>query len=206
MGSGVTLEMEYWKTVFVGLAKPRVKVVPYLPRYRKTPGRMLQVQSAWKGIESILADLIERFEIQPRRCLEFGVEFGYSTVALSSYFDSVTGVDLFIGDKHTVNRSDLHGETVRRLASFENVRLIRSDYRAWIRQDDTFYDFIHVDIVHTFADTFACGLWSVNHAKCVIFHDTESFPAVKKAVAEIARRTGRTFYNFAESHGLGILI
>jgi hypothetical protein len=68
------------------------------------------------------------------------------------------------------------------------------------------YDFIHVDIVHTFADTFACGLWSANHAKCVAFHDTESFPAVKRAVADIARQTGKTFYNFVESNGLGILI
>jgi hypothetical protein len=149
---------------------------------------MLQVNSAWMGIESILADLIERFEIQPRRCLEFG----YSTVALSSYFDSVTGVDIFIGDKHTANRKDIYGDTVKRLAPFENVRLIRSNYKEWIQQDDTSYDFIHVDIVHTFADTFACGLWSANHAKCVAFHDTESFPAVKRAVAEIARQTGKT--------------
>jgi hypothetical protein len=44
------------------------------------------------------------------------VEFGYSTVALSSYFDSVTGVDIFIGDKHTVNRKDIYGDTVKRLA------------------------------------------------------------------------------------------
>jgi hypothetical protein len=99
-----------------GLRKPKVEVIPYVPRYRKTPERMLQVNSAWKGIESILADLIERFEIQPQRCLEFGVEFGYSTVALSSYFDSVTGVDIFIGDKHTVNRKDIYGDTVKRLA------------------------------------------------------------------------------------------
>jgi hypothetical protein len=65
MGSGVTLEMEYWKTILGGLRKPKVEVIPYVPRYRKTPERMLQVNSAWKGIESILADLIERFEIQP---------------------------------------------------------------------------------------------------------------------------------------------
>ena len=32
---------------------------------------------------------------------EFGVERGYSTAALSCFFDSVTGVDTFQGDIHT---------------------------------------------------------------------------------------------------------
>jgi hypothetical protein len=83
---------------------------------------------------------------------------------------------------------------------------VRSDYRDWILNDVGRYDLIHVDIVHTFADTFACGLWSAQHASCVIFHDTESFSAVRRAVIEIARHTGRRFYNFKESNGLGILV
>jgi hypothetical protein len=40
----------------------------------------------------------------------------------------------------------------------------------------------------------------------VLFHDTESFPAVKQAVSDIARETNKTFYNFKESYGLGILV
>jgi hypothetical protein len=40
----------------------------------------------------------------------------------------------------------------------------------------------------------------------VIFHDTESFTAVKKAVAEICRQTSKTFYNFPDNNGLGIIV
>jgi predicted O-methyltransferase YrrM len=167
---------------------------------------MLSVSTAWKGIESVLGDLIQRFGVGRRRCLEFGVEFGYSTAALSCFFDEVVGVDRFTGDKHTVNRSDVFAETSERLSVFRNIRLVRSDYRHWIAQDDTLYDLIHVDIVHTYVDTFTCGLWSARHAHCVLFHDTVSFPAVRRAVSAIAHLTGKRFYNFEESNGLGILV
>jgi hypothetical protein len=134
------------------------------------------------------------------------VEFGYSTAALSCFFDEVTGVDRFTGDKHTVNQKDIFAETSARLSEFKNVRLVRSDYRNWICQDKGEYDLIHVDIVHTYRDTFTCGLWSARHAPCVLFHDTVSFPSVRKAVAAVARSTGRRFYNFEESNGLGIVV
>jgi Methyltransferase domain len=200
------LESAYWKAVVSGLKKPRVSITPYIPAHRRAPERVLPVLSAWKGIESILSDLIERFDIKTQRCLEFGVEFGYSTAALSSFFDSVVGVDTFVGDRHTGTLMDIYADTAARLSNFHNIQLIRSDYRDWIKTDKSYYDLIHVDIIHTFADTFACGLWSAEHSKCAIFHDTESFPAVKKAVIEIARSTGKKFYNFRESNGLGILV
>jgi hypothetical protein len=203
---GMITELEYWKTILAGLLKARVPITEFVPNHLQLPSRTLQVDSAWKGIESILSDLIKRFHIRTNCCLEFGVEYGYSTVALSSFFDSVTGVDTFAGDKHTVNKKDVYDETVSRLSAFENVRLIRSDYRDWIKQDNNLYDLIHVDIVHTYADTFACGLWSAVHSQCVIFHDTESFPAVKRAVSEISRLTGKHFHNFKQSNGLGILV
>jgi len=199
-------ELEYWKTILAGLLKAKVPIIPFVPNHLQLPPRVLQVDSAWKGIENILSDLIERFHIRTNCCLEFGVEYGYSTVALSSFFDSVIGVDTFAGDKHTVNKKDVYDETVSRLSAFENVRLIRSDYRDWIKQDNNSYDLIHVDIVHTYSDTFVCGLWSAAHSQCVIFHDTESFPAVKRAVSEISRLTGKRFHNFKQSNGLGILV
>jgi hypothetical protein len=199
-------ELEYWKAILAGLRGPRVTIIPFVPNYLQSPTRILRVDSAWKGIESILSDLIERFQIGTNCCLEFGVEFGYSTAALSSFFHSVIGVDTFAGDKHTANKIDVYDETVTRLSSFKNVRLIRSDYRDWIKQDENSYDLIHVDIVHTYTDTFACGLWSAFHSQCVIFHDTESFPTVRRAVTEISRLTRKRFYNFKESNGLGILV
>lgn len=200
------LEYAYWSAVLSGLMKPKVPIIQYVPKHRQLPNRTLPVSSAWKGIESILADIINQFHIGTDRCLEFGVEFGYSTTALSSFFDSVTGVDTFHGDKHTTDKRDIYTETVNRLASFENIKLVRSDYRDWIKNDTGSYNLIHVDIIHTYADTFDCGLWSAMHSKCTIFHDTESFPAVKEAVREISRRTGKSFYNFEESNGLAILV
>jgi Methyltransferase domain len=202
----VIAEIGYWKSVLRGLVTPQLPIVPYIPGRRITPQRVLEPATAWKGIESVLADLIGRFEIGNQRCLEFGVEYGYSTVALSCFFKSVSGVDTFCGDIHTENKSDIFAQTSARLSSYENIQLFRSDYRDWIAKDNSLYDLIHVDIVHTYIDTFTCGLWSAQHAKCVLFHDTLSFPAVKRAVIDICRRTGKRFYNFEESYGLGIVV
>ena len=199
-------EIEYWKSVFGGLVAPKVPVLPYVPQHRELPARVLPVVTAWKGIESVLGDLIGRFNIGTDRCLEFGVEYGYSTAALSCFFHSVTGVDIFVGDKHTLDKRDIFAETSDRLSHFGNIRLVRSDYREWTAQDETFYDLIHVDIVHTYIDTLTCGLWSARHAQCVLFHDTQSFHAVKRAVIDISRQTGKRFYNFKENNGLGILV
>ena len=206
IGQFVVIESEYWKSILAGLIAPKVPVLSYVPRHRQLPPRVLPVPTAWKGIESVLGDLIQTFGIGTRRCLEFGVEHGYSTAALSCFFDAVTGVDTFVGDKHTRDTRDLFAATSDRLSCFDNIQLFRSDYREWTARDDSFYDLIHVDIVHTYIDTFACGLWSAQHAQCVLFHDTQSFPAVKRAVIDISRQTRKRFYNFKESNGLGIVI
>lgn len=202
----MSLEPAYWKSVAGSLTKARIPVTPYIPNHLESPTRRLEVASAWDGIQNILSDLIARFHIRTEHCLEFGVEFGFSTVALSSYFKSVVGVDIFCGDKHTANHRDIYEETLNRLSPYPNIRLVRSTYQDFIEREQGFFDLIHVDIVHTFADTFACGLWSAQHSQCAIFHDTESFPQVKLAVTEIARTTGKKFYNFQESSGLGILV
>jgi len=199
-------DFAYWKAAFSSLAKSRILIIPYVPERRQPPARMLPVDSSWKGIESVLGDLIGRFHIRTNCCLEFGVDTGYSTVVLSSFFSSVVGVDTFTGDKHSRKHESIYRDTVKRLSPFENVRLVQSDYREWIKHDKNSYDLIHVDIVHTYADTYACGLWSALHSQCAIFHDTESFPSVKRAVMEISRQTGKSFYNFKESYGLGILV
>lgn len=202
----LVLELPYWRSVLGAIAQPKIAVIPYIPGYRKPPTRTLQVPSAWEGIQNILADMIEKFRIGTDRCLEFGVEFGFSTVALSSYFRSVIGVDTFHGDRDTVNKQDIYQETLDRLSPYPNIKLVRSHYQDFIREESGSFDLIHVDIVHTFADTFACGLWSARHSQCTVFHDTDSFPQVRQAVVEIARGTGKKFYNFGESFGLGILV
>jgi hypothetical protein len=202
----IVLELAYWQAVLRALGKSEIPITPYIPVNRRAPLRRLDVVSAWEGIQNILSDIIERFHLNTERCLEFGVEFGFSTVALSNYFESVTGVDTFAGDIHTTNKQDIYQETMDRLAPYTNIELIRSDYKDFIKREHARYGLIHVDIIHTFTDTFACGLWSAEHSQCTIFHDTESFPEVRQAVLEIARVTGKQFYNFKESFGLGILV
>ncbi len=199
-------EFAWWKSMLADLGRPGIPVYPFVPERREPPPRVLPVRSAWIGIESILGDILKRFEIGTDKCLEFGVEHGYSTVAFSCFFKSVTGVDTFQGDKHTRQSGDIYAETSANLASHTNIRLFKYDYRDWIARDQSSYDLIHVDIVHTYADTLACGLWSAQHASCVLFHDTVSFPTVKRAVLDVSRLSGKRFYNFEESNGLGILV
>jgi Methyltransferase domain len=199
-------EPSYWIAKATSLIKGRVGVTDYVPQRRIPPARMPNVDSAWKGIESVLEDLLDHFQIPRQSCLEFGVEHGYSTAAFASFFEHVTGVDTFTGDIHTRDHGDVYDQTRERLATFPNITLVRSDYRDWIVQDRSAYDLIHVDIVHTYSDTYACGLWAAHHGKCALFHDTESFRAVKQAVSDIARITGKRFYNFRECFGLGILV
>ncbi|MBC6988287.1 class I SAM-dependent methyltransferase [Hymenobacter sp. BT491] len=181
-------------------------VIPYAPEKSYTPEKMLDIVSAWAGHEKVILDIIKRFDLEQNSCLEFGVEFGYSAVIFSNYFKKVVGVDIFVGDIHTNHKGDHYEETKDRLSKYENIELIKMDYKEWLKKDDNFYDLIHVDIVHTYEDTYKCGLWSAQHSKCAIFHDTESFPEVKKAVYDIAKKTGKKFYNYPEYYGLGIIV
>lgn len=185
----------------------RYNEIRYTPAKIVKPERLIQSRSqAWVGLESILLDIIEFSKIEPNSALEFGVEFGYSTASLANYFKSVTGVDIFTGDSHAGYYGDIYELTRNTLNDFQNIKLVKADYKDFIQSTDTFFDLIHVDIIHTYEDTYACGLWSAMHSRCTIFHDTQSYPAVKKAVADIAKKTNRKFYNYRKSNGLGILL
>ena len=181
-------------------------VKPYVPSAYYTPTHVLDVISAWKGHERIIADIIQQFDLNTNTCLEFGVEFGFSTVVFANYFKKVTGVDIFLGDIHTYHKGDHYEVTKASLSKYENIELIRADYKDWIKRDQNQYDLIHVDIVHTYEDTYNCGLWSAKHSKCTIFHDTESFPDVKQAVLEVSKYTNKKFYNYPHHFGLGIIV
>ena len=181
-------------------------VETYVPLELHQPPKMIGVVSAWKGHQLIIRDLIRRFGLKTDACLEFGVEFGFSAVAFANYFKHVTGVDIFLGDIHTDHKGDHYEATKKSLAAYENIELVRSDYKDWIRADDRTYDLIHVDIIHTYEDTFNCGLWSAGHSQCTLFHDTESFPEVKQAVHDIAKETKKKFYNYPKHFGLGIVV
>lgn len=178
----------------------------YVPTYREMPERLIDVVSAWKGNEAIIKDIINFTGIKTGKCLEFGVDNAYSTVAFSSYFDKVIGVDIFTGDIHSGTHSDNYDVLKNSVAQFPNIELIKADYKDFIaKNDNQHYDFIHVDIIHNYEDTYKCGLWAAQHADCVIFHDTVSFREVIRAVADISKTTGKRFYHFREMYGLGIL-
>lgn len=181
--------------------------INYVPKKFEVPGRLIQSQSqAWVGLEGIISDIIRFAGIETHSALEFGVEFGYSTAVWANYFTHVTGVDIFTGDDHAGFHGDIMEETRSNLRIFDNIKLLRADYRDFIRSTDETFDLIHVDIIHTYEDTFRCGLWSAQHSRCTLFHDTQSFPDVKRAVADVARKTNRRFYNYRKFNGLGILI
>lgn len=179
---------------------------PYKPANLSEPEKLLDVASAWKGLEMIIGDIISRFGIDREKCIEFGVEFGYSSVVFSNFFERVTGVDTFEGDIHTENKLEHFQQTRERLKPYGNIHLVKSDYRDWIVRDNQRYNLAHVDIVHSYKETFECGIWAARHSDCVIFHDTESFPEVRKAVKDIARATGQQLYNYPYHYGLGILV
>ena len=181
-------------------------IIEFQPTKFKTPEKLLEINSAWTGLESIITDILIDFEIPRNNCLEFGVEFGYSTVAFSNFFEKVIGIDTFEGDIHTMHKGEHYQKTSESLAPYTNIQLIQSDYRDWIKKDDNQYDLIHVDIVHTYEATFKCGLWSAQHSKCTLFHDTESFLDVRWAVYDIAKATGKKFYNYPKHYGLGIIV
>jgi Methyltransferase domain len=184
-----------------------IKAMNYSPKQLglKKPKNYVDVITAWKGLEQVIPDIIQQFNLETNRCLEFGVDNGYSSAIFSNYFKEVIGVDYFEGDMHAGFR-DVFKETSDRLKAFDNITVIKSSYQDYIKKDTHYYDMIHVDIIHTYEDTYACGLWAAQHSKCTIFHDTESFLGVRKAVRDIANDTGKTFYNYPHHFGLGIIV
>jgi hypothetical protein len=124
----------------------------------------------------------------------------------SNYFKEITGVDTFEGDKHTTHKGNHYEETKNRLSTYPPIKLYKSDYKDWIVKDNSMYDFAHVDIVHNYKETFECGLWAARHSKCTIFHDTESFKEVRRAVIDIAKTTNKQVYNYPKCYGLGIIV
>ena len=161
--------------------------------------------SAWKGLELVIPDIIAYTGVKKHSCLDLGVEFGYSTAVFANYFESVTGVDLFTGDIHAGFKADMYAIAKANLSEFDNVKLVKANYKDFIASNDSLFDMIHVDIIHTYDDTWECGLWAAEHSSCTLFHDTESFPDVKKAVVDIARRTKKRFSNYPHCNGLGIV-
>lgn len=181
-------------------------MINYIPVIRKNPILFAEKPSAWGDIPEILKDIILRFKIHPDTALEFGTEFGYSTTALANYFHRVIGVDIFTGDIHAGLVNDHYEETKSNLKPWINIELVKSDYKDYIKDNNNRFDLIHIDIIHTYDETYECGEWAINHSDVVIFHDTESFPEIKKVCIDLTYKYNLDFYNYEPSNGLGILV
>jgi hypothetical protein len=179
-------------------------MIKYIPQ-QKHPIKLIDVFSAWGDIPTILKQLIEDFRIDTKKALEFGVEFGYSTYALSNYFENVIGVDTFVGDIHSSFKENHFEQTSNKLKHNSNIRLIESDYKDFIKNCFERFDLIHIDIVHTYEDTFKCGEWAIQHADLTIFHDTESFLDVRRACIDLSKKFKVPLFNYEDSYGLGII-
>lgn len=177
----------------------------YIPEIREEV-KTVDVPSGWGNIPTILLDIIQRFGIKREKALEFGVEWGYSTSAISNYFDKVIGVDTFLGDKHSGVKPDHYLETKEILKDYKNIDLIQSSYEDFIKTNDDKYDLIHIDIIHEFKPTLECAEWSIQRAPIVLIHDTMIMPEEIIACRVITGKYEQVkFYNYEESNGLAIL-
>ena len=181
-------------------------MITYIPEHRMLPPKTVEVDTAWKEVAPVVESILDQFNVERDNMLEFGVDYGYSTVIFSNFFKHVVGVDHFLGDGYAGFRNEkMYSRVMDILSPFQNISLVPMDYQEFIRDCDADFDFIHVDIVHTYAETFECGDWAVQHAPVVMFHDTIAFHAVMMAVEELSAKWDMLFYHVPEQHGIGIL-
>ena len=105
-------------------------------------------------------------------------------------------------------RTEREASTRKSLSTFPNIGIVTQKYQEFVQGNEFHYDFCHVDIEHTYQATFDCGLWAIEHAPVVIFHDTKSYPEVLMAITEISNLTGVFCFDWPEPdgcNGLGIL-
>lgn len=168
--------------------------------------KTLDVPSAWRGLENYIPTIITNFNLKNNLMLEFGVDYGYSTQIFSKIFKKVIGVDTFQGDiciGHSQG-DDFYYNTKQQFKD-SNVELYRLNYQNFIKNNDDRYDLIHIDIVHTYPETYECAEWSLKHSDVVLLHDTCSFPEIHKVCRDLSLKYKWGFINIEEHSGLGIL-
>lgn len=184
-----------------------VEIHEYVPAQLTPEPRVPDVHSEWKGLEQVVPDVLDRFNVGRHTAIDFGVWYGFSTGALANLFDHVYGVDHFKGDDHAGRPSDLFEQARRALTPWHNIVLVSQSWQEYTATHPLVYaDLVHIDIVHTYDETFACGVWACRHADLVLFHDTDEFPDVRAAVSNLALAFDREFWNYPRHHGLGVLV
>jgi hypothetical protein len=190
----------------------------YIPKSFTTPEILIDVPSAWKGLEGYIQPLMDELGIpygENAVFTEFGVEYGYSCIAFANFFGLVEAVDHFEGDIHAGERSTKQQFLDNIPAEFKGkIKVYPISYQDYFEYAPLKQplakpiDLVHIDIIHTYEDTFACGqlAWIHLRPKAMLFHDTISLPEVAKACEDLAAKYGLRFLNIPFSYGLGILI
>ena len=182
-------------------------MIIYEPESLAVEVRVPDVHSTWKGLERIVPDIMRRFNVDQRVAIDCGVWYGYSTAALSNFFDRVIGVDTFQGDDNAGRPSDLWESARRTMIAYRNVVLVEQDCVDYLLEArNARVGLVHIDAAHDFETTYQAGRAACAVAPVVLFHDTCAFESVMLAVERLAHETGREFYNYPQHHGLGILV
>ena len=167
---------------------------------------LFKVPSGWKGLEEYMPSIISKLNIKTNLALEFGVDSGYSLKILSQIFDKAVGVDAFLGDSHIGHeQGDVFYKEILNKFSNTNVELVKSKYQDFIKNNNSKYDLIHVDIVHFYKETYECAEWSLQHSNVVLIHDTCTFPDMAKVCVDLSKKYSAKYYNITECNGLGVL-
>src|SRR5271165_1254365 len=152
--------------------------IPYIPHTIIRPGRVLEhplCPSAWAGIESILADLLLKFNVGRHIALEFGCEYGYSAIAFSNFFERVITVDPF--GQFTHQLEEMWKVAERNCAPYGNIQIVRMGWQQFVNAagvaSNQQFDLIHIDAEHNYEECFGNGVWACERSRFVIFHDTE---------------------------------
>lgn len=166
----------------------------------------VQKKTSWNGLEKLIPQIIQDFNISPDFCIEFGVWHGYSTAALANNFKRVIGADVFYGDVIPGTEGTPMIETTRKsLAPWGNIELRECAMEDFDYTGLPVADLIHVDASHNYKDWFGV-MKAVAHGRVVIFHDTGNwFLDVPRLVYEVAERFGLQHYHYPHCEGLDIL-
>lgn len=214
------VQFEFWLTddnnnVPITLNQSYLNFNFYIYKFPKTyykidpcswPYKLSDYVSAWKGLENYVLPIIKNFNIKTDLMLEFGVDYGYSTDVFSKVFKKVIGVDSFVGDPWLGHdQGDVFYNNIKEQFKDSNIELCRTDYKSFIKDNDNKYDLIHIDIVHTYNETYECAEWAIMHSNVVLLHDTYSFPEMHKVCRDLSLKYKWGFINIEECHGLGIL-
>jgi hypothetical protein len=132
--------------------------------------------------------------------VDIGVDYGFSTFHFARDFPyaEVVGVSDFAlhADSESWVRSHLH--------FFPNVKIICGKSSVVGRDFQQPVDLLHIDGDHSYEGVkgdLAAWLPRMRPGSCVIFHDTESFPGVRRAFDELPGRKKE----IKQYYGLGCL-